>query len=635
VNMDDTVEVGIAHASYSSQSDDGAVDEILVCRPVTVDFSDAEYSVDEEAGAATITVTLNIPSNQTITVDYATIVSGTATVGEDYTAASGTLTFDPNDKVETFTVDIIDDSVYEGDETVTLQLSNANGADIGPNDPATLTIIDDDLATVDFSSAVYSVGEGAGAATITVTLDTVSIYTITVDYATYNIEATAGEDYTQTAETLIFAPGEMTKTFEVQIIDDTAYEESEGVLLDLYNESSGASIGPNDPGTLTIIDDDGQPTVGFSSGTYSASEGAGAATITVTLSAASYQTVTVDYATTLSGTATEGDDYTANSGALTFAPGDTTATFDVPIIDDGEPYEGDETVSLALSDAVSATLGLDEATLTIVENDVVTVGFSSGAYSVNEDAGSATITVTLDSASPLTVTVEYTTSGGTATAGEDYAASGGALTFAPDETMQTFSVTIIDDAAFEGDETVELQLVNPVNANPGLDEATLTIVDSEPVATEEWRPFSVNFTDDITGGVESLIGQEIEVRFYATNDEDEYGTWFYLDALECEVCTAWPAPEPEAGQASVSGEVRVLVEGIPKTLQGVDVWAYSQGSEGFYHTTTIQDGTYYLNVEPGTYTIYSEIWVGGELRFATTTITVEADQQYTVNLFLL
>jgi hypothetical protein len=151
--------------------------------------------------------------------------------------------------------------------------------------------------------------------------------------------------------------------------------------------------------------------------------------------------------------------------------------------------------------------------------------------------------------------------------------------------------------------------------------------------TETWGSFSVDFTEDVD--LVSLKGQDVQVRFYAEHDEDYDDTWFYLDALECQVCTGWPIPDLEPDKASVGGDVRVLVGGFPQTLQGVDVWAYSPGG-AVYHTVTIQDGTYHFyNIPPGTYTIYAEIWVGGGLRFATTTATLEAGLDKSVNLFLL
>ena len=153
-------------------------------------------------------------------------------------------------------------------------------------------------------------------------------------------------------------------------------------------------------------------------------------------------------------------------------------------------------------------------------------------------------------------------------------------------------------------------------------------------ATRTWAPFQVDVTDEI--GLSDRPGQDVQIRFYGVHDEDYRDTWFYLDALECQVCTGWPIPQPVAGTASVGGDVRVLVGGIPRTLQGVDVWAYSPGGR-VYHTVTIQDGTYrFYNVPPGAYTVYSEMWIGGGGRFATTTLTLGADERnYNVNLFLL
>ncbi|MGH2524708.1 MAG: Calx-beta domain-containing protein, partial [Anaerolineales bacterium] len=108
--------------------------------------------------------------------------------------------------------------------------------------------------------------------------------------------------------------------------------------------------------------------VRFSSSGFSVNEAAGSATVTVTLNTPSSVPAAVQY-TTLNGTALAGSDYVATSGTVTFAPGATTATFPVPILDD--PFdEPNETVALTLSTAISASLGIPaSATLTIVDND--------------------------------------------------------------------------------------------------------------------------------------------------------------------------------------------------------------------------------------------------------------------------
>jgi hypothetical protein len=124
--------------------------------------------------------------------------------------------------------------------------------------------------------------------------------------------------------------------------------------------------------------------------------------------------------------------------------------------------------------------GWQEQDLRTGSVSVTLVMFSTATYSVGEGAGNATITVNLDAASEDTVTVDYATSDGTATAGDDYSATNGTLTFNPGVTSQTFNVPILDDALEEGNETVVLSLSNATNAAIGApNPATLTIVDEQ------------------------------------------------------------------------------------------------------------------------------------------------------------
>ena len=104
-------------------------------------------AAEPEAGESTtldFVVTLNRAASATVTVDYATS-DGTATAGADYTAASGTLSFQPGDTAKTVSVQVLDDSHNEGSETMTLTLSNATGAVINSNAAqATGTITNND-----------------------------------------------------------------------------------------------------------------------------------------------------------------------------------------------------------------------------------------------------------------------------------------------------------------------------------------------------------------------------------------------------------------------------------------------------------------------------------------------------------
>ncbi len=450
--------------------------------PPTVQFDPTTYSVGEGGGSEMMQVVLGgSTSALTITVDYATTISGTATAGSDYTAIGGTLTFTPGVTSQSFPLTILNDTLDEADETVVLALTNPASATLGVGgDLATLTIVDnDEPPTVQFSSSAYSVSESGGTATITATLSAESGLPITVTYATADGSATAGSDYTAISGTLTFAPLETSQTFAVTVLQDALDEEDETVNLTL-SDPVNVTLGTPGAATLTIVDDDPTPTVQFSAAGYSLGESLGLATITVTLSAPSGRSVSVDYATG-GGTATEGSDYIGTSGTLDFALGQTNRTFTVTILPDALE-EPNETINLTLSAPNDAVLGTPaSATLTIVDDDTPpSVQFSDSAYSVDESGGTASITVTLSAASSFTVTVNYATSDGTALAGSDYLTATGTLTFAPGQTSRTFSVPILSDVLYEPDETIHLTLSGPSSATLGSPaSATLTILDND------------------------------------------------------------------------------------------------------------------------------------------------------------
>ena len=225
--------------------------------------------------------------------------------------------------------------------------------------------------------------------------------------------------------------------------------------------------------------------VEFAASSFQVQEGDEVATITATLSMPLSEPVTVSYAAQAGSTASEEDFGTVNDN-LTFAPGETTQTFDVPIVDD-ESSESNEIVSLTLSDVDGVAIGTRSfATLTIIDNDEVAtidtpiLSFTILDPLISEAAGEVTIAVSLNAPSDQTVTVDYATIDDTALGGEDYVAVAGTLSFAPGETTQSFSFPIVDDGASEGGETIVLRLANPSNAELSEDTAAiLTVVDDE------------------------------------------------------------------------------------------------------------------------------------------------------------
>lgn len=318
------------------------------------------------------------------------------------------------------------------------------------------------------SSPTYTVGE-TGTVTITVnrvgTMGAVSVnYSLTDGTATGGAACGGAVDYGNTGGTVNFADGESSKTFTVPICEDTLDEANETFNVTLSGATGGAVVGSPSTGVVTITDDDASP--GLAINDVSMAEGnAGttAFTFTVTLSAVSGQNVTVDYATA-DGTATAPSDYTAASGTVTFAAGETMKPVTINVNGD-TMIETNETFFVNLTNATNATIS-DNQGLGTIQND----DFPPGTLSINDvrvtegNSGTttATFTVTLVSGgSPQAVTVDYATANGTATAGSDYVTANGTLTFETGQTTKTVTVTINGDTVKEANETFFVNLINP------------------------------------------------------------------------------------------------------------------------------------------------------------------------------
>ncbi len=207
-------------------------------------------------------------------------------------------------------------------------------------------------------------------AVFTVTLSAASTQTVTVNYATANGTATAGSDYTAIGSTpLVFTAGELSKTVTVTVSGDTDAEPDETFFVDLSG-AVNANIGDS-RGVGTITNDDAAPLPSLSINDVTVTEGNSGtvnATFTVTLSAASTQEVTVNYATA-NGTATGGSDYTAiGSTPLVFTAGEISQTITVTVSGDTD-VEEDETFFVDLSGAVNATIGDSQGVGTISNDD--------------------------------------------------------------------------------------------------------------------------------------------------------------------------------------------------------------------------------------------------------------------------
>jgi uncharacterized delta-60 repeat protein/uncharacterized repeat protein (TIGR01451 family) len=336
-----------------------------------------------------------------------------------------------------------------------------------------------------FTRAEFLAGENTTNATIVVRRRGGTAGTVGVNYQTTDGTAVAGVDYQAVSGTLTFPQAETFQTFTVPILNNFTPDGDRILNLQLIGGSytGGAVAGPQPTSTLRILDDEG--IVGFTTASFSVNEGVASqlAAITVIRSGATNAPVTVSFATVAGGSATPGLDYVATNGTLTFLPGELTKSFQVRILDDANG-EGSETVLLALSNASNSnTLGIANATLTIVDNEFSPGQFVFGAtaYSVAENATNAVLTVIRTNGSSGFASVSYRTVDGTATGGLDYLSTNHNLTFGDGETVKIIAVPLIDDLLVESPEVFNVVLFN-VTGGAGLGTTTnvpVTIVDND------------------------------------------------------------------------------------------------------------------------------------------------------------
>lgn len=446
-----------------------------------VRFSASSYSTSEATPFVSVTVSRANGTLGAISVVCSTTSGGTALAGTDYTAVSTTLTWadaDAGDK--SCDVPLVNDSVYESTETINVALTNVTGgASLGSPSTATINVSSDDagqVGSLSLSANAATVAENGGSVTFTVYRINGADGPAAATCATNNGSALAGTDYQPLTQALGWAAGDASsRTCTVQLIDDNTYGGNKSLFLSLTNVS-GAALGTPDSATITVADNEPQPTFTISDATAPDVNGA-VMNFTVTKSGATelshsvlYQTVSNTARDVASGTTYSGGaDFNRISGTLTFAPGETSKTLSVGILDGVAPhYEPNETFFMDLSSPSNgAVITRARATGTIVEDD------PAPAYNIvflNTDtvAEGGVLQFTVNSqyyASELTHSVDYTVVSGTATAGADFQQVSGTLTFAPGEsTYKTVSVQTYDDAAVEAaTETVYMQLSNPTN----------------------------------------------------------------------------------------------------------------------------------------------------------------------------
>ncbi len=493
---------------------------------------------------ADFTVTLDPPAYAQVTVDYATS-DGTATAGADYTETAGTLTFAAGESSKTVSVPVIDDSVEDGGETFTLTLSNPSGGATLAQASATGTINNDETAAPPLTASLTEVPAGHEGAAFTVELAFSEAFA--VSWLTIRDRAFA------------VTGGRVSGARRV----DNPHHEADGME-------------PNRVWRITVEPDAGAGEVTVSLPATTDCEAAGAicmqdgrplsAAVSVTVPRdAPSDTPVTPLTVDLENVPVEHDGASRVVFRVVFSkkpdPGYSYRTMrdeTLAVTQGGQalavararrlnkPHNDRWEIALDpvskedLTVAIAATADCEAAGAVCADGEALSNSVSatipgppglSVADAEVEEAAGATLdfAVSLGRASLQTVTVDYATSDGSATAGTDYTAASGTLSFAPGETAKTVSVAVLDDAHDEGAETFRLILSNPSGDNTWLQdgEATGTIRNTDAMPQAWIARFGRTVAEQVIDAVESRIraprapGAQVQIAGVQFREGDE------------------------------------------------------------------------------------------------------------------
>ena len=485
---DETIIVDITNVTGSRASASSSAQQTLTITDddiTNVSLTTSNATVNEAAGTSTITATLDTATYADVTINLG--VSGTAVNNTDYALASS-ITITAGQTAGSTILTASQDTLVEGDETATIDITSVSGGSAVENgtQQQTVTISDDDNASVSLTASTASLTEAGATATITATLDKSSFENMTVNLG-YTGTATNGTDYVGSPTNITILAGQTTGTTTLTATQDTLFEPSESIIVDVTSVSGGRGVElTQQQQTLSIIDDD-TTTASLSLGTTSMSENGGNSTLAATLTQASFENIVVNLS--YSGTAIDGTDYTVNNtmapASITIPAGQTRATFVLNGANDSV-LEGNETIIVDITGVTGERAkpsASAQQTLTIIDDEFTSVTLTASTDLIDENQGNATLTAMLSQATFEDVIVNLTYSG-TAANGVDYVSGTDTLTIAKGTTAASTTIGSLKDLIVENDETiiVDISKLSGGNAVESVQQQqTITIVDDSAI----------------------------------------------------------------------------------------------------------------------------------------------------------
>jgi hypothetical protein len=281
-----------------------------------------------------------------------------------------------------------------------------------------------------------------------------------VTVSSSNIQAEASKDFVGLRQSLVIAPSQPAYTLSLELIDDTFVEGDEELQLSL-GDYHAVSQGVISQTIVTIQDND---VAYLSIGDARVNKGASSVSLLITQSVTSTLDSIVDVRT-LDGSATSPQDFEPLFTGVRIPAGSTSTTVTVQL-NGKEVSESPKNFFVELHDATNAQIIRATATVTLFDGDPLPQ-LQAQEADATEAQGALPFVITLTSSWSQTVTVDYATEDGSATAPSDYLTTTGVLIFPPGAISETVSVPLVQDQQNEPDENLFLLLSNPVQATLG------------------------------------------------------------------------------------------------------------------------------------------------------------------------
>ena len=464
-------------------------------------------------GVAVIDVLRLGGTQNTCSVDFYTTTNGsTAVIGTDYYPTNGTITFSPGQSDLQFQIQIINNSLPEGNKLISLFLTNAVNTTLTSPSNAIQTILDtvSNPGQLSFSATNFTASSGDGNAYLAVLRTNGTSGSVSVTYTTVPGTAQPGLNYVTTINTLTFGSGDTMKLAAVPLVNNNIAQAPVSLSVVLSNPTGGATLTVPTNTTLTIINTN----VGFAflTGTNYVRETNGFVPIFVQRVGGTGNAVQVNYATT-AGTALPGLNYNTISGTLNFAVGETLKTISLPLVYD-PLVTGNLTLTMQLSSPTAGTvLTSPSNTLVVVQDADAGLSFTNAAANVFKNVGTARIPVittnpavepVLVNSNSVPMSVHYSTVDGTALAGIDYSNVSGVLVFTNGIGTNFISVPIYNNYQVLGNHSFSVKLFNPTA--PGQ-----LVAPSNQVVTIVDNNSGLSFSSPVYTVLKSGVSQTITV----------------------------------------------------------------------------------------------------------------------------